>query len=93
MNIKIALAVTMLFGSLAGGVIAGSAPGPDTFDAFADDALEVAMARCAGGYHTDAFGNCETDDGIVDSRCPAGLEASPFPSNGGYRCVPIPQGY
>jgi len=93
MNAKTALAVAMLFGSLAAGLIAGSAPGSDTVGAYSGDTLELAMAECAGGYHADAHGDCQPDNGIVDSRCGGGFEATPFPSNGGYRCVPIPQGY
>jgi hypothetical protein len=92
-NIKLIFAVAMLFGSLAAGLIVGSAPGPDTFDASLDNPLQVAMLECAGGYHTDAGGNCQPNNGIVDSRCPTGWEATPFPNGNDYRCAPIPQGY
>jgi hypothetical protein len=92
-NIKLVLAVAMLFGSLAAGLIVGSAPGTETFDASVDNPLEVAMLECAGGYHADARGDCQPIMGIVDSRCPAGSEATAFPNGNDYRCVPIPTGY
>jgi hypothetical protein len=93
MNIRVTLAVAMLFGSLAAGLIAGSAPGADTDAASVSDTLELAMLGCADGYHTGPDGSCQPDTGIVDSRCQDGFEATPFPSGNGYRCVPEPQGY
>jgi hypothetical protein len=93
MNVKMALAVIMLFGSLSAGLIAGSGPRIDPFDASVDHKLEVAMLECAGGFHTDPLGNCQPDNGIVDSRCPSGFEATPFPNGNDYRCVLEPQGY
>ena len=93
MNIKLVLAVAMLFGSLGAGLIVGSAPGLDTFDASTGNPLEVAMLDCAGGYHADARGDCQPNNGIVDSRCPTGWEATAFPNGNDYRCVPIPNGY
>jgi hypothetical protein len=93
MNIRLGVAVTMLFGSLAAGLIAGTAPRPRSLDAFADKGLEVAMLECASGFHTDALGDCQPDNGIVDSRCPAGSEATAFPNGNNYKCVPIPEGY
>ena len=92
MRVKTALAAAMLFGSLAAGLLAGSRPGSESL-AFAPDTLEVAMAECAGGYHADARGNCQPDNGIVDNRCQAGFEAAPFPNGNNYRCVAIPRGY
>jgi len=94
MNAKIALAVAMLFGSLAGGLIAGadSRPGVGYDDAMRDT-MDLAMAQCAGGYHPDASGNCQPDYGIVDSRCPGGFEAAPAPNGNSYRCEAIPSGY
>jgi len=93
MNFRLTLAVAMLFGSLAAGLIAASAPRADTGDAAAGDTLELAMLECAGGYHTDPRGSCQPDNGIVDSRCQDGFEAAPSPAGNGYRCVPEPQGY
>ena len=93
MNMKLVLAVAMLFGSLAAGLIVGSAAGPETFDASADNPVEVAMLECAGGYHADAR-DCQPNNRIVDSRCPTGWEAAtPFPNGNGYTCLPFPQGY
>ncbi len=94
MSPRLALAVTMLFGSLAAGLIAGSGVGRgDDFVAEKSDAIQVAMSSCAGGYHQDSRGNCEPDYGIVDSRCQAGYEAAPFPNGNSYHCVPVPEGY
>jgi hypothetical protein len=93
MNVRLTLAVAMLFGSLTAGLIAASAPRAGAVDASMDDTLELAMLECAGGYHTGPHGNCQPDNGIVDSRCQDGFEAAPFPGGDGYRCVPEPQGY
>jgi hypothetical protein len=93
MNVRLGLAVTMLFGSLAAGLIAGTASRSGALDASADRGLEVAMLKCASGFHTDALGDCQPDNGIVDSRCPAGSEATSFPNGNDYKCVPIPEGY
>ena len=93
MNVRLGLAVTMLFGSLAVGFIAGTAPKADTVIASGYDTLQLAMLACASGFHTDDLGDCQPDNGIVDSRCPAGSEAAPFPNGNDYRCEPIPQGY
>jgi hypothetical protein len=93
MNVRLTLAVAMLFGSLGVGLIAASAPEAGSVDASIGDTLELAMLQCASGYHTGPHGNCQPDNGIVDSRCPGAFEAAPFPSGAGYRCVPEPQGY
>jgi hypothetical protein len=86
-NIKLVLAVVMLFGSLAAGLIVGSAAGPETFNATVDNPVEVAMLEC------DAR-DCQPNNRIVDSRCPTGWEAAtPFPNGNGYTCLPITQGY
>jgi hypothetical protein len=89
-NIKLVLAAALLFGSLAAGLIVGSAAGPDTFDASVDNPVEVAMLECAGGYHSD---DCQPSNRIVDSRCATGWEAATlFPNGNGYTCLPTPQG-
>lgn len=93
MNARLALAATMLIGSLIGGVVAASHAPPDDLIASAAQPVQVSMLECAAGYHSDRFGNCEPDNGIVDSRCGTGLEAAPSPSASGYRCIPIPEGY
>ena len=62
-------------------------------DSSVDNLLKLAMISCAGGYHTDADGNCQPDNGYVDSRCQAGFEAAPFPNGNGYWCVPYPKDY
>jgi hypothetical protein len=93
MNVGLGLAVTVLFGSLAVGLIAGTAPKADTAVASGYDTLELAMLECASGFHTDALGDCQPDNGIIDSRCPAGSEAAPFPNGNDYRCLPISQAY
>ena len=54
---------------------------------------QAASLACAGGYHADAAGNCQPDNGYVDNRCPAGFETAPSPDPSGYRCAPIPAGY
>jgi hypothetical protein len=93
MNVRLGIAVTMLFGSLAVGLIAGTAPRADTVVASGYDTLELAMLECASGFHTDALGDCQPDNGIIDSRCPTGSQATPFPNGNDYKCEPIPQGY
>jgi len=49
--------------------------------------------QCASGLHPDRAGNCQPDNGAVDSRCQDGFEAVPFPNGNNYRCAPIPEGY
>jgi hypothetical protein len=94
MNAKVALAVAMLVGSLAAGLIAGANSPPSVgYDDAMRDTMDLAMSQCAGGYHPDASGDCQPDNGIVDSRCPAGFEATPFPNGSDYRCAPIASGY
>jgi hypothetical protein len=94
MNAKIFLAVGMLFGSLAGGLIAGAhSPPGGGYDDSVSETVALAMLQCAGGYHPDASGNCQSDYAVVDSRCQAGWEATPAPNGNGYACVPIPSGY
>jgi hypothetical protein len=94
MDAKLMLALTMLVGSLVGGLIASTHTRPeDDFDVGAGAPMELAMLTCAGGFHTDSRGNCQPDNGIVDSRCQDGFETHPAPNGAGYICVPIPQGY
>ena len=50
-------------------------------------------AYCAGGYHVDPHGNCQPDNGYVDSRCPPGLEPHAFPNGNDSWCVPYGEGY
>jgi len=94
MNARIVLAATMLMGSFVGGIVAASRPEPTAEPLVSvGGPIQVSMLECAGGYHTDRFGDCQPDNGIVDSRCPNGFEAAPSPSANGYRCIPEPQGY
>jgi hypothetical protein len=80
MNAKIYVAAALLLGSFVA-VSMAAAP------------AHAAALACAGGYHADRQGNCQPDNGYVDSRCQAGFEAAPSPDPVGYRCAPIPEGY
>lgn len=54
---------------------------------FAGSPALAASAACASGYHADATGNCQPNNGSVDSRCQNGFEAIPAMNGNGYRCV------
>jgi hypothetical protein len=44
--------------------------------------------ECAPGYHIYSDGSCQSDNLIVDSRCPPSFTAQSFPNGNGYRCIP-----
>jgi hypothetical protein len=48
-----------------------------------------AMAiECAPGYHIYSDGSCQSDNMIIDSRCPPRFTAQVFPNGNGYICIP-----
>lgn len=88
MNANRTIAVAILVASFVGGFSIGSA----TVASAAVD-TRFPQVECASGYHAGRHGNCQPDNGPVDSRCPGGFEAAPFTGGNGYHCVPIPEGY
>jgi len=87
----------LVTGALSGSIAAGVALGPRAWPGRAPDGdavaiVKLAMAGCAGGYSADARGDCQPDNGYVDSRCQVGFQATPFPNGNGYRCIENPRG-
>jgi hypothetical protein len=80
MNAKLFLLGALLIGSAGSGLCASQ------------PAQAQSMA-CWGGYHVDQMGHCQSDNPILDNRCPAGLTAQVWPNGNSYRCVPIEGGY
>ncbi len=84
MNTKIALISALFVGTLGVGLMAGpSGVAP----------ANAAPTQCWAGYHVDSGGNCQSDNPVLDTRCPPNLMAQVSPSANGYWCVPIPRGY
>jgi hypothetical protein len=52
----------------------------------------MSQAYCAPGYQADAGGNCQAINGIVDNRCPQGLEPHVAFNGDDFVCVPYGQG-
>jgi hypothetical protein len=87
MNSKSAFALAATLAASLAGVIALGSP------ARATEQYAMSRAYCAGGYHVGAHGNCQPDNGYVDSRCPPGFEPHSWPNGNNNWCMPIGGGY
>lgn len=81
MKTKSVFALATLLASLGVALMIGS-------PARATDQYAMSGTNCAAGFHVGPHGNCQPNNGIVDSRCPPGLEPHPFPNGNDNWCVP-----